>query len=98
MSNYEVLVKDGPSEATLAHATDGRVPVVFRVDEGVLEAHLDGVEDLRDEVGLAISGSIVSGPYQGQTFVGSYDGKKRRDASSSRAFTDAPFRAHRNEQ
>jgi hypothetical protein len=78
MSNYEVIVKDGPSEATLVHATDGRAPVVFRVDEGVLEARLDAVEDLRDEAGLAISGSIVSGPYQGQTFVGSYDAKRRR--------------------
>jgi len=78
MSNYEVLVKDGPSEATLAHATDRRAPVVFRVDEGMLEAHLDAVEALPVEAGLAITGSIVSGPYQGHTFVGSYDGKSRR--------------------
>lgn len=78
MSNYEVLVKDGPSEATLAHATDKHAPVVFRVDEGTLEVHLDGVEDLRDEAGLAIRGSIVSGPYQGHTFVGSYDTHTRR--------------------
>jgi hypothetical protein len=47
MSNYEVLEKDGPSEATLAHATDRRGPVVFRVEEGVLEARLDAVEGLR---------------------------------------------------
>jgi hypothetical protein len=30
----KVLVNDGPSLATLAHATDRRCPVVFRVDEG----------------------------------------------------------------
>ena len=78
MSNYEALVKDGPSEATLAHALDKRAPVVFLVDEGVLEARLDAVEELRDEAGLAISSSIVSGPYRGETFVGSYDGTWRR--------------------
>jgi hypothetical protein len=78
MSNYEVLVKDGPSEAVLAHTAQEHAPVVFCVDEGVLEARLDAVEDLRDEAGLAIRGSLVSGPFQGHTFVGYYDGKGRR--------------------
>jgi hypothetical protein len=78
MSNYEVLVKDGPSEAALAHAIDRHAPVVFRVEEGVREVRLDALEGLRDDAGLAIRGSIVSGPYQGHTFVGSYDGKRRR--------------------
>src|SRR5262245_33077021 len=78
MSNYEVLVKDGPSEAALVRAIEKHVPVMFRTDEGVLDARLAAVEDRRDEAGLALRGGIVSGPFQGHTFVGSYDGRGRR--------------------
>jgi len=78
MSNYEVLVKDGPSEGALAHVIDRQAPVVLRVEEGVLEVRLDALEGLREDAGLAIRGSIVSGPFQGHTFVGSYDGNRRR--------------------
>src|SRR5262245_58370582 len=40
MSNYEVLVKDGPSEAALAHATEKHAPVISGAEEGVLETRL----------------------------------------------------------
>ena len=89
MSNYEVLVKNGPSEAALAHAMDRHTPVVFRVEEGVLEVRLDALEGLRDDAGLAIRGSIVSGPYQGHSSVGLTTGRGVGDASSSRAFPNA---------
>jgi hypothetical protein len=78
MSNYEVLVKNGPSEVTLAHAAATHDPVVLRVDEGALEVRLDGAEGLRDGVGLVIRGRILSGPFRGHAFVGSYDGRRRR--------------------
>jgi hypothetical protein len=78
MSNYEVLVKDGPSEAALAHAIEKHASVIFGGEEGALEARLNGVEDLREEAGLAIRSSILCGPFQGHTFIGSYDGKRRR--------------------
>ena len=86
MSNYEVLVKNGPSEAALAHAIDRHTPVVFRVEEGVLEVRLDALEGLRDDAGLAIRGSIVSGHIRDTRSLGLTTGRGVGDASSSRAF------------
>ena len=86
MSNYEVLVKNGPSEVTLAHAAETHVSVVLRVDEGALEVRLDAAEGLRDEVGLAIRGRILSDPFRGHTFVGLTTARGGGDASNSREF------------
>jgi len=71
-------VKDGPSEAAVADATEKHAPVIFCAEGSVLEARRDAVEDLSIEAGLTIRGSILSGPFEGHTFIGFCDGKGRR--------------------
>jgi hypothetical protein len=48
--------------------------VWFDTEEGRIEAHLDACEDLNDrEIGVTIRGRIAAGPYEGRSFIGTYD-------------------------
>ena len=77
MSIYQVGVVNGPSEAALQAAVgNGREHqhVAFATDEGSFEAHIDACEDLGGNApGVVIRGHIASGPYQGRSFIGTYD-------------------------
>ena len=77
MSIYSVGVVTGPSKAALQAAVGNRSEhqhVAFATDEGSFEAHVDACEDLGGNApGVAIRGHIASGPYQGRSFIGTYD-------------------------
>jgi hypothetical protein len=63
---------NGPLRAALQVAANQ--PVWFDTEEGRIEAHLDACEDLGEKaVGVTIRGCIASGPYQGRSFIGTYD-------------------------
>jgi hypothetical protein len=76
MSIYQVGVINGPSHAALQAAV--RAPdhqyVAFATDEGSFEAQIDACEDLGgNAAGVALRGQVASGPYQGRSFIGTYD-------------------------
>ena len=76
MSNYEVLVSEGPGETDLLRSVVSRGQhrlVSFRTDEGVIEASIDAEQDLEDAAGVVIRGNIASGPFKGRPFIGTYD-------------------------
>ena len=73
MSIFELSITDGPRRAALRTAANSQ-PVWFNTEEGRIKAHLDACEDLSDKtVGVSIRGYIASGPYQGRSFIGTYD-------------------------
>jgi hypothetical protein len=75
MSDFELRITNGPLRPALkASAKPQRV--WFDTEKGRVETHLDACEDLSDKaVGVTIRGHIASGPYQGRSFVGTYDPK-----------------------
>jgi hypothetical protein len=77
MSIYQLGIIKGPPKAALlaAMANDREHKhVAFETDEGSFEAHIDGCDDLGgNALGVAIRGHIVSGCYQGRSFIGTYD-------------------------
>ena len=77
MSIYSVGVVNGPSKAALQTAVGNsreHQHVAFATDEGSFEAHVDACEDLGGNApGVVIRGHIASGPYQGRSFIGTYD-------------------------
>ena len=77
MSIYSVGVTSGPSKAVLQAAvcnSRDHQHVAFVTDEGSFEVHVDACEDLGGNApGVVIRGHIASGPYQGRSFIGTYD-------------------------
>ena len=77
MSIYSVGVTSGPSKAALQAAvcnSRDHQHVAFVTDEGSFEVHVDACEDLgANAPGVVIRGHIASGPYQGRSFIGTYD-------------------------
>jgi hypothetical protein len=72
MSIYMLGVIDGPSLAAL-QGSISRAHVSFDTDEGRFEAHIHVCDMLPDDAGVAVQGNITSGPYEGRSFVGTYD-------------------------
>jgi hypothetical protein len=51
--------------------------VAFATDAGSFDAHIDACEGLgSNATGFALRGPIASGPYQGRSFIGTYDHTK----------------------
>ncbi len=77
MSIYSVGVINGPTKAALQAAVSNsreHQHVAFATDEGSFEAHMDACEELGGNApGVVIRGHIASGPYQGRSFIGTYD-------------------------
>jgi hypothetical protein len=77
MPIYQVGVINGPSKAALQSAVGNNREhehVAFATDEVSLEAHLDACEDLGGNApGVVIRGRVASGPYEGRSFIGTYD-------------------------
>jgi len=77
MSIYSVGVINGPSKTALQSAVNNsreHQHVAFATDEGSFEAHMDACEELGGNApGVVIRGHIASGPYQGRSFIGTYD-------------------------
>ena len=73
MSIYSVGVINGPSRAALQAAAGPNHHLAFATDEGTFEAHVDACEDLDGAAGVVISGHVTSGPYEGRSFIGTYD-------------------------
>lgn len=70
---FELGITNGPLRPALRPAAEPQ-RVWFDTEEGRVEVQVDACEDLTDKtVGVAIRGHIASGPYQGRSFIGTYD-------------------------
>jgi hypothetical protein len=79
MSNYEVIVSDGPDMDELTRASSvPRMQVSFHTDEGILSASVEAMQELDDQPAILIRGRIAGGLYEDRIFIGSYDPQSRR--------------------
>jgi hypothetical protein len=78
MSIFELGITNGPLRAALKASAEPQ-RVWFDTEEGRVEAHLDACEELSDKsIGVTIRGHIASGPYQGRSFIGTYDPRNHK--------------------
>jgi hypothetical protein len=78
MTSNNLDVRNGPDKADLLRAVanpDQHLHVAFDTPEGLVEAHIDAVEEGGDD-GLTFSlrGHLTSGNLRGALFSGVYDG------------------------
>jgi hypothetical protein len=72
----KIDVSKGPDKADLLRAVTSPAEhfhVTFSTALGVIEAHLDKIEELADGVTFGIRGHVVSGRYDHSTIAGTYD-------------------------
>lgn len=93
MSIYQLGIIKGPPRAVLLAAMGNareHKQVAFDTDEGSFEAQIDGCDDLGGNApGVAVRGRIVSGSYQGRSFIGTYDPETKK-GSLNISFAAAP--------
>jgi hypothetical protein len=81
MPPSQIEVRDGPDKPGLLRAVanpDAHLHVSFDTDAGLIEAHMDGIEELGlGGARFTLRGHIASGNLKGAIFAGTYDCETR---------------------
>ena len=80
MPTSKLDVSKGPDKADLLRAVtnpEEHLHVTFSTARGLIEAHLDKIEELSDGVTFGLRGQLASGDHAGFAFAGTYDTASR---------------------
>lgn len=80
MPDKHVQVIDGPDKPALLWAVSypEREEVVFKLEEGALQARLSCIEECDDGFSFDLEGEVIAGPDDGRPFRASYSVTDRR--------------------
>ena len=80
MPDNKLDVSKGPDKAELLRAVTNpheHLHVTFSTARGMVEAHIEKIEELSDGVTFGLRGHVVSGDHAGSMFAGTYDTSSR---------------------